>query len=73
MSWNKRRLAGLLTLPLWLVPLASCAPQTNSACIGWAQVQLAGPSIDYLASHDPQALAPMIGNQLYGVKIGCWK
>lgn len=71
MRCNRLRLAGLLTLPLWLGLLASCAP-TSDACTGWQRVQLSSPSIDYLAAHDPQALAEMTGNQLYGRKLCGW-
>lgn len=72
MQCSLPRLAALLTLPLWLVPVASCAPVTSDACTGWQQVQLAGASVDYLAAHDPSALAEMIGNQMYGRKLCGW-
>lgn len=72
MPWNKLRRAVLLTLPLWLGLLASCAPVTSDPCAGWGQVQLAGASVDWLSVHDPQALTAMIGNQMYGRKLCGW-
>lgn len=72
MSSRKLRLAVRLALPISLGLLVSCAPVTSDPCAGWQQIQLAGASVDYLAAHDPPALAEMIGNQLQGRKLCGW-
>lgn len=66
------RLATILTLPLALAALASCAPVPNDHCAGWRPVRMAGASIDYLAAHDPAALSAVIGHMEFGAGQGCW-
>lgn len=65
------RLKLMLTLLLAPATLASCAPVAND-CAGWRPVRMAGPSIDYLAAHDPAALAAVIGHMEFGKARGCW-
>lgn len=67
------RLIRMLTSCAALMPLALCAPMASDGCAGWRPVRASAETVDYLASHDAQALRAMIGHAEFGRQMGCWK
>jgi hypothetical protein len=61
----------LILLPA-LTALASCVQNDPGACAGLEPNYIAAATAEYLAAHDPQALAGMIAYFEYGQRMGCW-
>lgn len=66
------RLIKTLTSFLALTPLALCGIQNTDGCAGWRPVRASAETVDYMASHDPEALKAMIGHAEFGRSQGCW-
>lgn len=67
------RLLRTLIFPLGLGALASCGDPVDPGCAGWRPVWVDDATVDYLAAHDPQALAALTAHQEYGQQRGCWR